>query len=364
MIYIFSNMLKNRYKVIGVMSGTSLDGIDFISCVFNFNKGWEFEILDTDTVPYSKHWKNKLENLTNLTDEELLLIDADYTRLLSKEIINFISQHDISDIDFIASHGHTARHLPDEGLTYQIGNLEELANLVNHRIICDFRVQDVALNGQGAPLVPIGDQLLFSRFDYCLNLGGFSNVSFGSNNKRRAFDICPVNIVLNYYANKVGLEYDRDGQLAESGSLSISLLEQLNSLDFYVQSWPKSLGKEWVDRVILPLIESYNLKVADVLNTFVEHIAIQVRSNIDSSSTVLVTGGGAFNTFLMKRIRESSKAHFILPDKEIIEYKEALIFALLGVLKIRNEINCLSSVTGASRDHSSGKIIEPKIAIT
>ncbi|WP_115463282.1 anhydro-N-acetylmuramic acid kinase [Winogradskyella aurantiaca] len=357
-------MLKNRYKVIGVMSGTSLDGIDFIWCEISLEDEWKFKILATETRPYSIEWKSKLENLISLTDKELLLTDQDYTRLLSKEIISFISQHNISDIDLIASHGHTARHLPDEGLTYQIGNLDELADLVNQRIVCDFRVQDVELNGQGAPLVPIGDQLFFGEFGYCLNLGGFSNVSFQSNADRHAFDISPVNIVLNYCANKMGLEYDKDGQLAESGNLNKSLLEQLNNLEYYKQSWPKSLGKEWVDAVVLPLIRSYNLKVEDVLKTFVEHIAIQVKSTIDPGTTVLVTGGGAFNSFLMKRIRNGSQASFILPEKEIIEYKEALIFALLGVLKIRNEINCLSSVTGASRDHSSGRIIEPKIVIT
>lgn len=355
-------MLKTKYKVIGVMSGTSLDGVDIIFVSFNFEDTWTFNIDKAETIPYSEYWVNTLKAITQKNKDELHQIDIAYTEYLAKIIKAFIVKHQLLDIDFVASHGHTALHQPKEKMTYQIGNLQLLADELNLKVICDFRVQDVVLGGQGAPLVPIGDKLLFGDYDYCLNLGGFANISFENEQQNRiAFDICPVNIVLNHYVSHLGLAYDNEGQVASKGEVNVSLLNQLNALEFYKLAAPKSLGLEWVEATIFPLIASYNLNVESILRTFVAHIAIQISKIIKQpNATVLVTGGGAYNRFLIEEIKAHSNSKIIIPKQKIIDYKEALIFALLGVLKDRNEVNCLSSVTGASKNHSSGKILFPK----
>ena len=354
-------MIKSNYKVIALMSGTSLDGIDLIYVSFSYGESWKFKIINSDTFSYSSKWKLILRQLVNTTIADLKVIDIDYSQYLSSVILSFIDKYNISDIDFIASHGHTALHQPENRLTLQIGNLQVLADALQQKVICDFRVQDVAYGGQGAPLVPIGDRLLFGAYDYCLNLGGFANISFQEHyNKRIAFDICPVNIVMNYYVSQLGLEYDDKGQIASEGNINEDLLNHLNELDFYKLNPPKSLGLEWVDNFVLPLIDTFKLSVASVLRTFVEHIAIQVSMVVSKpNTTLLITGGGVYNTFLVSRIKAHSQSRIIIPPKEIIEFKEALIFGLLGVLKERDEINCLRSVTGASKDHSSGKILLP-----
>lgn len=353
-------MLKDTYYVIGVMSGTSLDGIDLAHVKFYKSEGkWNFSILNSETISYSEYWLGKLKNLVQFNKEELLDLDINYTRLLSEVINSFVAKHGITKIDTVCSHGHTALHQPDDGLTYQIGNRPELAKLINENVVCDFRVQDVLLGGQGAPLVPIGDELLFSEYDCCINLGGFANISTNINTERIAYDICPANIVLNYYVSKLGLAYDDNGMLASKGEIHSELLQQLNALKFYKQSFPKSLGLEWVKYEVFPLIDSFSLKIETILRTFVEHIAIQISKTIQPGKLVLVTGGGVYNEFLMQRILEISQANITIPSKEIIEYKEALIFGLLGILKLREEVNCLASVTGALKNHSSGIVFHP-----
>ena len=231
--------------------------------------------------------------------------------------------------------------------------------MLGKTVVCDFRVQDVELGGQGAPLVPIGDRLLFSEYDYCLNLGGFANCSYEKNGQRIAFDICPVNIVLNKYAEKLGKDFDENGKFAESGIVDENLLHQLDSLKFYSGKPPKSLGLEWVKENIFPLLEASKISSEDVLRTFTEHIAVQLAKQFSDRASVLITGGGAYNSFLIERFKNLSAIEVVVPSKEIVEYKEALIFGLLGVLKLRDEVNCLASVTGASKDHSSGKIFFP-----
>lgn len=358
---IFTNMIKSNYNIIALMSGTSLDGIDIIMVNFSLTDKWTFNISNAKTVKYTKKWKNRLSQLVTLNMNQLKEIDLKYSSYLASVISNFIDENNLEAIDFIASHGHTALHQPDKGLTYQIGNNQILCDQLNQKVICDFRVQDVELGGQGAPLVPIGDQLLFSEFDYCLNLGGFANVSYILNNERIAFDICPVNIVLNYYVSKINLEYDDKGQLASEGKINESLLVQLNQLQFYNDKPPKSLGLEWVDINVIPLIDTFKLQIKDILRTFIEHIAVQISKILNQeNSKVLVTGGGVYNDFLMHRIKLHSISEIIIPNNEIVEFKEALIFGLLGVLKDRNEVNCLKSVTGANKNHSSGKILMPK----
>ena len=346
------------------MSGTSLDGIDLAEIVFTFSEEkWSFQIIAAETVPYSSFWKDELREALHYSKEKLERLDFKYTEKLSEEISNFIKKHNIQEIDAVCSHGHTILHRPDKGVTYQIGNLPRISKMLGQTVVCDFRVQDVALGGQGAPLVPIGDRLLFPEYDYCLNLGGFANCSFEKDGERIAYDICPVNIVLNKYAEKLGKDFDEDGKLAASGKVDEALLNKLNSLSFYTEKPPKSLGFEWVKEHIFPVLESSRSSSKDILRTFIEHIAIQLANQFsdDSASlsnraSVLVTGGGAFNSFLIERLKNLTAVDVIIPSHEIVEYKEALIFGLLGVLKLRGEVNCLASVTGATKSHSSGKI--------
>ena len=360
-IDIFTNMIKTAYNILALMSGTSLDGIDIIEVQFDFKNVWEFKIKHYHTYKYPKKWLKILTNLTSKTKEELLEIDQAYSKYLADVVLKFITTYKVKKIDFVASHGHTALHQPDKGLTYQIGNTQTFANLINQKLICDFRTQDVALGGQGAPLVPIGDKLLFGAYDYCINLGGFANISFENNLQERiAFDICPVNIVLNYYTKKIGLDYDDGGNLAKSGIINQSLLKELNNLEFYQTAPPKSLGLEWVQTHIFGLIDGYALKTEDILSTFVAHVAFQIGLVLKGNGRFLITGGGAYNTFLINQIQATTRGLIKIPAKEIIEFKEALIFGLLGILKDRNEINCLSSVTGARKNHCSGTIFLPK----
>ncbi|MGH2667256.1 anhydro-N-acetylmuramic acid kinase [Flavobacterium sp.] len=354
--------MQNRtYNVIGVMSGTSLDGVDLAHIHFTIKNGkWSFQILENTTVAYTEDWINRLKKAVSFSDAELELLNEEYTELLAGIITNFIQKNTIEDMDAVCSHGHTILHQPQNGFTLQIGNLPKIAKLINQKVVCDFRVQDVKLGGQGAPLVPIGDRILFSEYDYCLNLGGFSNVSFEDGEDRIAFDISPVNTVLNFYADKRGLKYDDKGNIARSGNVSEVLLLELNGLDFYRKSYPKSLGFEFVKEKIFPILEKYPISDEDKLRTFTEHIAFQIALALSKkTATLFVTGGGAYNDFLMERLQFHLPSMKIeIPDSKTIEFKEALIFALLGVLKLRNEINVLSSVTGAEKNHSSGVICE------
>lgn len=358
-------MNKELYNIIGVMSGTSLDGIDLAQIHFSIcNDKWSYTILHAETIAYDVNWINKLKNAVAFSEAELQKLDKDYTCLLANVIHSFIVKNKIEGIDAVCSHGHTILHQPQNGITLQIGNLPDIAGLINQVVVCDFRVQDVAIGGQGAPLVPIGDRILFSNFDYCLNLGGFSNVSFEQNGKRVAFDISPVNTVLNFYANALGYDYDNEGVISRGGKLNVSLFEQLNQLEFFSIPFPKSLGFEFVKTIVLPLMETYEISVQDKLRTFTEHIAFQISKALTTKKgSLYITGGGAYNVFLIERIQFHLPIfEIIVPDKKTIEFKEALIFALLGVLRLRNEINVLSSVTGAKHDHSSGKIYFPPTA--
>ena len=358
-------MIKDYYNVVGVMSGTSLDGVDLAHIEFRLNnKKWSFEILESETIGYSQSWINQLKLAVDYSEIELENLNKEYTKLLARIISDFIEKHKIQNLDAVCSHGHTILHQPDKGLTLQIGNLPEISKLINQTVVCDFRVQDVQLGGQGAPLVPVGDQILFSDYDYCMNLGGFSNISFEQNNSRIAFDISPVNTVLNFYANKLGLDYDDKGAISRTGNCNQNLLNELNGLNFYRLQHPKSLGFEFVKKIILPLIESYEISIEDKLRTFTEHVALQIalaldyfETRNDSKKCLFITGGGAYNDFLIELIQfYLPEMKIIIPEAKILEFKEALIFALLGVLKLRGEINVLNSVTGAKMNHSSGVI--------
>lgn len=354
-------MFNQNYNVIGVMSGTSLDGVDLAHIKFEINQQkWSYEIYECDTISYATEMIAKLKNGINFNEVELSDLNIEYTNLLGNIISDFITKNNISNLDAVCSHGHTILHQPQNGFTLQIGNLPEITKIVHQKVICDFRVQDVKLGGQGAPLVPIGDRILFSEFDYCLNLGGFSNISFEENGQRIAFDISPVNTVLNFYANTFGLEYDNKGEISASGNLNSDLFNELNQLEFYHKSFPKSLGFEFVKETILPIIESYQISTEDKMRTFTEHIAFQIGKVLKlKSGKLLVSGGGVYNDFLIGRMKvHLPTIEIIIPDEKTIKFKEALIFALLGVLKLRNEINVLASVTGAKHNHCSGEIFE------
>lgn len=342
------------------MSGTSLDGLDLALCDFSSqNNKISFNIIESTTYKYTPEWKGKFRNATQLSGFELSLLDKNFGVLTGQFINQFINEYNIQNVDYIASHGHTIFHQPEQQLTLQTGNGIDIARTTNLPVINDFRSLDVSLNGQGAPLVPIGDKLLFPEYDYCLNLGGFSNVSFENKGERIAFDIGPANLPLNHYAEKLGFEFDLNGNLGQKGEIDDNLLNKLNQISYYNQPYPKSLGKEWLDKEFLSLI-SNNTSTVNVLRTIYEHIAIQIgKVLIDKNSKTLVTGGGTLNNFLISLIQKYSASEIIIPEKRIIEFKEALIFAFLGFLRIKNQTNVLKSVTGASRDSCSGNLIYP-----
>lgn len=348
-------MNKKIAHAIGLMSGTSLDGLDLAYVTFTSEDRYDFQILATDTIDYSLQWKDQLQKAIHLDEKSLEKLDADYGVFLGEQVNEFIKKHKIQHIDFIASHGHTVFHQPEKGITKQIGKGERIAEITHHKVVCDFRTQDVDFGGQGAPLVPIGDRLLFAEYHACINLGGFANISFEQHQQRIAFDISPVNVVLNHFSKELGFDYDNRGNLARQGIIHEDVLNKLNQLDFYQQTPPKSLGIEWVNKEVFPLLLGIEFP-KDVLRTFVEHVAIQVASIIKPFTSILFTGGGVFNEFLLERIQELCDTKLVISDSEIINYKEALIFAFLGLRKLENQVNCLASVTGAKYDHSSGVI--------
>jgi len=346
-----------RILGIGLMSGTSLDGLDICLSEYRFPQPG-YKILMAETLPYSPELKQKLKNSIALSGEQLCRLDMEYGHFLGKTVKEFIRKKQIPNPDFIASHGHTVFHNPKDGYTLQIGNGAAIFAETGIKTVYDFRTGDLALGGQGAPLVPIGDELLFGEYDACLNLGGFSNISFNRNGKRIAFDICPVNIVLNRLAEKLGKSFDKNGEIAKSGTVDAQLLEKLDRLEFYRTEPPKSLGIEWCSHNVFPIIDSPELFVEDRISTFGFHISNQISKVLNhyQIKNVLITGGGAYNSYLLQSIGAKTNTELILPQSEIIEYKESLIFGWLGLLRLKGEINILSSVTGASTDHSSGLI--------
>lgn len=340
---------------LGIMSGTSLDGIDIALCRFSqFHDKWNYEIVDAETISYPPVWIEKLREAPNMKAEPFLMLHDEYGRYTGKLITEFLRGKEVPLL--IASHGHTIFHQPDKKFTFQLGNGASIAATTQLTTVSDFRSFDVALGGQGAPLVPTGDQLLFSEFGYCLNIGGFANISFDQDGVRIASDVCPANIVLNELALQKGFAYDQDGRLGASGTISDSLLQQLNNLDFYRQKWPKSLGREWVDTQIMPLLSDSGLSIEDQAATFYEHIAFQISAIISNNGRLLATGGGSKNQFLINQLKLKTSCQVVLPDEKLIDFKEALIFALLGVLAYNGHINVRASVTGSRQDHIGGVI--------
>lgn len=349
------------YKVIGLMSGTSLDGVDIAFCTFRLvNNKWSYQIKKAETYSYNKQWQQRLKTIHTADAQTLAGTDAELGIYFGRRINEFTAKHKIRP-RLISSHGHTVFHQPHNGFTTQIGNGAHISAITSIETVCDFRSKDVALGGQGAPLVPVGDKLLFSEYDFCLNLGGIANISFEKNKQRIAFDVCTVNMALNQLAAEAGKSFDKGGTIAAAGCINTKLLKKLNALKFYKTSPPKSIGKEWYLKYVDGLISDKKIALADRMRTMVEHIAVQIVNvlmNAGNNKSTLVTGGGAHHSFLMQCLKEKagSNAKIIVPGRELVDFKEALIFAFLGVLRVRNEINVLSSVTGAKKNNTGGTI--------
>ncbi len=343
---------------IGVMSGTSLDGVDIVDCHFMYSNGvWGYDFSDCKVYPYTPEMLERLKHSHELNGHDLAQLDVDYGRFLGGLLKKFVGEHNCHP-RFVASHGYTVFHEPQKGLTLQIGSGAHIAAVSGIDTICDFRTKDVALGGNGAPLVPIGDKLLFGSYDYCLNLGGFANISYdNADGQRVAFDICPLNIVANTLTRRIGLEYDKNGELGRKGMVDKELLQKLNAIPYYKQQPPKSLGREFVDAEILPLL-GQRTDIENLLATYYHHAAHQISQamSAEGKSTVLVTGGGAYNEYFIECLQNSTKCKVVIPDSAVVECKEAIVFAFLGVLRYLGMPNCLKSVTGASCDNIGGAI--------
>jgi anhydro-N-acetylmuramic acid kinase len=363
------------YKAIGIMSGSSLDGLDIAYVHFQETAGkWQYELLHAECYPYDETWAVKLKNAIHLSALDYQLLHTAYGHYIGREIKRFIETNQLHHkVDLVASHGHTTFHLPGPQMTGQIGDGASIAAETDLPVVSDLRAMDVALGGQGAPIVPIGEKLLLGDYTYFLNLGGIANISApsqtGEITTRIAFDVCPANRVLNMLVRPLDKEYDEDGRIASTGKVHEELLNELNELSFYTQPFPKSLANDFGTDIVYPIIKKYNLPAADELRTYVEHISIQIKSGIQAAvldtqlltpdSKLLVTGGGALNSFMIDRITEHVKEFAIdvvVPEKKLVNYKEALIMALMGVLRWREEFNVLASVTGASKNSINGAL--------
>lgn len=358
----------HTYRVIGLMSGSSLDGLDIAHCRFTVsnNNEWDFEIEQAVTVPFTGEWVQRLKLLPTATAKELAEAHANLGNHFGGLVASFIQQHQLQGkVDLVASHGHTIFHFPAQKFTLQIADGAAIAAQTGVPVVCDFRTTDIAMAGQGTPIVPIGDKLLFSDYKFCLNIGGISNISAKTSRGMIAFDICAANQVLNHLAAMLGLEYDEDGKAAAQGKLNQELLQQLNTLHFYNQPYPKSLDNSFSKLYVLPALEQFHIPVQDKLYTYCEHIAIQIAEhiqtiskrenlNVSSADKMLVTGGGALNRFLVERIAAHAGVQVVVPEKQIVQFKEALVIALMAVLRLRNEVNVLASVTGAVKDSVGG----------
>ena len=357
-----------KYAVIGLMSGTSLDGLDVAYVEFIRDNNWSFNTIECKTLKYGVDLDARLRDASNLSAIALKRLDIDFGKWIGEQVKQFINKKGVRP-DLIASHGHTIFHQPEIGITMQIGDGNQIMLQTGIKTISDFRALDVANGGQGAPLVPIGDKFLFSNYDLCLNLGGFSNVSMEHQGERIAFDICPVNTVLNHLSGILGKPFDKNGAIAKTGKVNPKLLAALNALPYYQQAPPKSLGIEWVQKNIFPIM--IGDKPENLLATYCQHVADQVINAVlyimkeqNTEPKMLVTGGGAHNTFLIESIKKEAlgRLNIVIPENQIVDFKEAIIFAFLGVLRSLNEINTLKSVTGAKTSSSGGTVFDSLIA--
>jgi anhydro-N-acetylmuramic acid kinase len=353
---------KSNFKVIGLMSGTSLDGLDIAYCTFSEKKnGWKYSIKKADTLKYTPGWSQKLSGAHLLSAEELLSLDVAYGKFLGKACDTFVRRHNVK-VDFIASHGHTVFHQPKKGITLQIGNGNALHAACGIPVIYDFRNLDVQLGGEGAPLVPAGDKFLFSEYDVCLNLGGIANLSMDVKGQRIAFDVCFINMGLNYLAAKLGKTFDDEGRASSMGHINETMLKKLDEVYASLRKKRPSLGREIFEQHIKPVLDMPDVNVNDKLRTFTQSSAKEIGLAILSGKTnpkVLCTGGGTFNSFFVSCLLEycGDRAVLIIPEPEVVKFKEALVFSFLGVLRMLRQPNCLKSVTGASRNSCGGVLV-------
>lgn len=344
---------------IGLMSGTSLDGVDLALCSFRFvNNKWEYTFEKTFTYKYPVEIVKTLEFMPQMKALDFLIADREIGKFFGILISDFIKNNN-KNILFVASHGHTIFHEPNKGMTCQIGHGAAIAAECELPVICDFRSSDVAYGGQGAPLVPIGDNLLFSNFDAIVNIGGFSNISYIQSSKRIAYDICPVNIVFNHFAKELGKEFDIDGNFAKDGNCNNELLNSLNSLEYYSKPYPKSLGREWMESVFLPEILKHEKNPTNILSTLAHHAALKIIEACEGKKNILFTGGGCKNKFLISLLKNKLPENIVIPDDTLVEYKEALIFAFMGWLRLNEIPNTIASATGAKKEVSAGCIYIP-----
>ena len=358
------------YRSIGIMSGSSLDGLDIAFVEFVETAGkWTYEIIHADCIGYSKEWGDKLKNAVSLSALDYQLLHTEYGHYIGKQVNAFIEKYGLEHkVNLIASHGHTTFHLPQQQVTAQLGDGAAIAAETKLSVVSDLRSLDVALGGQGAPIVPIGEKLLFVGYDYFLNIGGIANISISYEGKYVAYDVCAANRVLNLLAAEKGLAFDDGGKLAASGNIKVELLTELNSLEYYSNPYPKSLANSFGTDEVFPMIKAHRVSVEDGLRTYVEHIALQVRNAVDDGQQttddrkekkLLVTGGGAMNHFLIERLKDlltDRNIEIVVPDEKTIQYKEAVIMALIGILRWREEENVLPSVTGAMRGSVGGAL--------
>ncbi|MEY5042347.1 MAG: anhydro-N-acetylmuramic acid kinase [Bacteroidota bacterium] len=344
-------------KIIGVMSGTSCDGLDLCLVTFDFKEqNYTYKIHKALMVDYPLYFQKKLKEAIHLSGLDLIKLSVEWTDFLVNAIQN---NFDRNEYDLISSHGHTVFHQPHLGFTYQIGNLDKIAAHLNCDVVGDFRPMDVALGGQGAPLVPIGDEKLFSEYDCCLNLGGIANISLKENQKRLALDVAPFNLVINQLVASLGWLMDKDGEEANRGVVNEDLLTQLNKVSFYSIKGVKSLGKEYID-ANFSFIHTSHISLADKLCTFNHHVAFQINKLIAPKvRKVLITGGGAYNKHFINCLNTiNSNTDWFVPSKETVDFKEALIFAFLGYLRVNNQINIYNSYTGAQKNSIAGHLVK------
>ncbi len=354
------------YRAIGLMSGSSLDGLDIAFAEFTETGGkWNYQIVEAGCIPYTNEWKMALAASVNLPALDYQLLHTAYGHYTGETVNNFIDKYNLHhQVHLIASHGHTSFHLPAKKMTAQLGDGAAIAAATKLPVVSDLRSLDVAFGGQGAPIVPIGEKLLLGDFSYYLNIGGIANISV-NNSGYIAYDVCAANRILNLLAAEKGMEYDDGGKLAASGKINEGLLYELNAMSYYSKPFPKSLDNSFGTDTIYPLIRNKNLSAEDALCTYTEHVAVQIsyallqHAQFAAPQKLLVTGGGAFNTYLIQRLEEKLAKNNIavhLPDEKLIKYKEALIMALIGVLRWREEVNVLSSVTGATESSIGGAL--------
>ncbi len=351
------------------MSGSSLDGVDLAYCHFSTDgKDIRYDLKIAETIPFSPSWMTRLKHLPTQNALTFVKTHTYFGHYLGELVNGFIKKHQI-EVDFIASHGHTIFHAPDKRFTTQIGDGGAMAAITQRTVVCDFRTQDIAIDGEGTPIAPAADRFLFSDYDFCMNIGGIANITCNANGKIIAFDIASANQVLNAMANILDLEYDKNGALAQQGEVNTEILAELATFDYFKNSYPKSIANAWIQTQIIPIYLAIDCPIKDKLRTAVEHLAIQVRKSIQQiieqenfekdDYQLIVSGGGALNSFLMETIQiaiQPLKVKIVIPSNEIIEYKEAVLMGLMGVLRIEERANCFSSVTGAKRDTVGGAV--------